>query len=88
MKAAMLNRFAAFLFALSAGGLSVELLTACAGWGKTTCQVIDAAKEACTVVRYMDDDGREKEVRLSPEEARELGKAASARQAASRDGGR
>ncbi len=45
----------------------------------TTCAVIDTAQQVCVVVRYIDEVGAVREVRLSPAEARDLARTAAAR---------
>jgi hypothetical protein len=46
------------------------------------CAIVDTAKEACTVIRYLDATGKEAEVRVSREELREFGREAATRHAA------
>ena len=67
------------IFSLSLIGVGVNFLAGCAGWGKTTCQVVDAAAGACTVLRFMGDDGKVHEVPISPKEASEFGKSLAAK---------
>lgn len=56
---------------------------ACSAVGPT-CAVIDIAHATCTLIRYREDDGTVREVRVSPEEARAFARTAAARHA---DGG-
>lgn len=69
------------IFAVTLPLVGANLLAGCAGWGKTTCNIVDAAAQACTVIRYMGEDGKVHEVRLTPEEANELGRSAAAKKA-------
>ncbi len=78
---AVLEYVAAVLFALLSGILVAAALAACAGWDKKTCAAIDLAHKACTVVTYLDDDGKERQVSMSNEDARELGKMKASRDA-------
>lgn len=66
----------------------VALLLVGCGAGAKVCAVIDLAQHACTVVKYLDDDGKEKQVTVTPEEAKAFAKAMSAKRAAeAADGG-
>ena len=78
----LVDQTAAAIFALAAAGALVLFLVGCAGWGKTSCQVVDAASQACTVIKFMGDDGRVHEVPLTPAEAKELGRSLEAKKAA------
>ena len=78
----VMDKIAIAIFAVTLPLVGVNLLAGCAGWGKTTCQIVDAASQACTVIRFMGDDGKQHEVRLSPEEANALGKSLAAKKAA------
>ncbi len=73
---------------VGAMGLLVTMLaaTGCAGWGKTSCAVVDAAQAACTVVRFMGDDGKLHEVQVSKEEAKAFGEEMGAKRAAEKRG--
>lgn len=71
---------------LVVGALSFLGVTAC-GYGGTACKVIDVAHENCAWLRYLDADGTVKEVAISPDDAREFGRALAAKQAAKPDGG-
>lgn len=77
----VMDKIAIAIFAVTLPLVGVNLLAGCAGWGKTTCNIVDAASAACTVLRYMGEDGKVHEVRLSPEEANELGKQLAAKKA-------
>jgi len=65
-------------------GLLATLLLSqgCAGWGGTACKIVDAAQTACTVVKYLGPDGKEREVRVSREEFQEFGREMSTKRAA------
>jgi hypothetical protein len=60
----------------------VALFLVGCGVGGKVCSVVDLAHHACTVVKYLGPDGKEHEVKLTPEEARELAMEAEAKQAA------
>lgn len=77
------NGVATGLFAIALGLITIATIAACAAWDKKTCAAIDLAHQACTVVKYLDDDGNEKQVSMTPEDAKQLGRA----KAAARDGG-
>jgi hypothetical protein len=63
------------------------LLLAC-GAGAKVCAVVDLAQHACTVLRYLEEDGTVHEVRVTPEEAREFARAVSKKRASEKlDGG-
>lgn len=53
------------------------VLPACGAGGKV-CGVVDLAEQACVVVRYLDEQGQKREVRLTPDEARSFAAAAAA----------
>ena len=55
------------------------MVVAC-GAGNKVCAVIDVAHQSCIVLRYLESDGTEREVRLSPDEAKEFAKSAAAKQ--------
>jgi len=76
------DSLAVTMFAVGTLVAGANLLAGCAGWGKTSCQVVDAAAQACTVVRFMGDDGKMHEVPLTPQEAQEVGKSKAAKMAA------
>lgn len=80
----VMDKIAIAIFAITLPLVGVNLLAGCAGWGKTTCQIVDAASQACTVIRFMGDDGKPHEVRLTPEEANEFGKSMAAKKAAAK----
>lgn len=80
----VMDKIAIGIFAITLPLVGANLLAGCAGWGKTTCNVVDAAQAACTVLRYMGEDGKVHEVKLSPEEANEFGRAAAAKKAQSK----
>lgn len=74
------------LNALHAFCAALMLFAAChsigCGYGAVACNVVDAAAQACTVIRYMDSDGKMKEVRVSNAELRMFGSQMAARRAA------
>lgn len=80
-----IDSIAVGIFSLSILGVGANLLAGCAGWGKTTCQIVDAASQACTVIRFLGDDGKVHEVSLSPAEANEFGKSMAAKKAAEKN---
>lgn len=66
---------------IGAAGLLLTL-AGCPGWGSTTCKVVDAASAACTVIRFMGEDGKEHEVRVSRDELAGFGQEMAAKRAA------
>jgi hypothetical protein len=66
--------------------LSGAAVLAACGHGGQVCAVIDLAHQTCTVVRYLETDGTMREVRLTPEDARDFARTAAAK-SAERDGG-
>ena len=72
------ERFYVGVIALMVIGLGIISEPGC-GYGKPACTVIDAAHEACTVIRYLDKDGTVREVSITPSELQTLGLAAAAR---------
>lgn len=77
-----IDSLAAAIFSLSILGLGANVLAGCAGWGKTTCQIVDAASQACTVLRFMGEDGKVQEVPVTPAEMNEFGRKQAAKKAA------
>lgn len=65
----------------------LSTIIAC-GAGAKACAIIDLANHACTVVKYLDDDGKVKEVPVTQEEAREFAKAAAKKRAQERAEGK
>lgn len=62
-------------------------VTAC-GHGATACKAIDIAHENCVWLKYLEEDGSERQVKLTPQEAREFGRAMAKKRAVEeRDGG-
>lgn len=54
----------------------------CSSWNSsnvknTTCAVIDAAKQACTVIQFMGEDGKAQEVRVSTSDLAAYGRTAA-----------
>jgi hypothetical protein len=82
----LFDALAVALFTVGIVGAGANLLAGCAGWGAKTCSVVDLAKDACGVVRFMGEDGTVQEMKVTPEDMREAAKAQARRQA-SRDGG-
>lgn len=60
--------------------------TAC-GYGATACKVIDIAQANCVWLKYLEEDGSEQQVKLTPKEARDFGRAMAKKRAAELDGG-
>ena len=58
------------------------VLPAC-GHGATACKVIDAANEACAVIRYLGPDGKVYSVQVSNEELASFGQRTAAKRAGS-----
>jgi len=76
----------AFLVAAVMGSVAFVVVVGatvfgCAAVGPA-CKVIDVAHDVCTVIAYTDERGVKHAVRVTPEELRSLGKAATAREAA------
>lgn len=55
-------------------------LEAC-GYGKTACDVIDIADKNCVWLKYLEEDGSKREVKLTPQEARDFGRAMAKKRA-------
>ncbi len=75
------DAFALVVFILAAGGIAANFVTGCAGWGQKTCTIVDLANEACGIVRYMGEDGKVYEARVTQEDVREMAKAQARRDA-------
>ncbi len=65
--------------------LSAPFVQAC-GYGATACKVIDIAQANCVWLKYLETDGTEQQVQLTPAEAREFGRAMSKKRAAEKAG--
>jgi hypothetical protein len=79
----VIDSLAVVVFVIAIGGILATFLGGCAGWDKKSCAAIDLAHQACAVVTFIDADGNKQTMKLSQEDARELGKV----RAASRDAG-
>lgn len=66
-----------------AGGLLVGAAAGC-GHGSTACLVVDAAQQACTVIKYMGPDGQPRQVRVSKEELQQFGRDMAQKRAVAR----
>ena len=57
--------------------LAASLTIGC-GYGASVCNIVDvsteAARQACTVLRYMDSDGKVREVRVNAAELNNYGR--------------
>jgi hypothetical protein len=65
--------------------LCASLLAGC-GHGAAACAVVDAANQACTVIKYMGEDGKVREVRVNRDELDQFAREAAAREEARRTG--
>ena len=54
-------------------GLFLFLLSGCAH-AKSVCTVVDMAHKACTLLRYIDEQGQVRSVRLTADEVRAIGR--------------
>ena len=84
MKIEVTNGFAVVMFALAMAGiiaLFTSALAGCADWQKKSCAAIDVAHQACAFVKYVDEDGQERQVSVTNEDAKQLGKAKASRDA-------
>jgi len=57
------------------------MLVGCGAGGKV-CAIVDLAQHTCTVLKYLGEDGKPHEVRVTPEEAREFAAQVEAKRAA------
>jgi hypothetical protein len=69
------------LFLVSLLLISTSMILAGCGKGAVACAVVDAAHQACTVVKYMGPDGKVREVRVSQEELASFGQRTEAARA-------
>ena len=52
------------------------------GHGATACKVVDAAHEACAVIKYLGPDGEVRQVRVTQEELQQFGQEVASKRAA------
>lgn len=70
------------LHVVAAFALSGTIWLSGCGAGAKACAIVDLADHACSVLRYLEDDGTVREVPVSRAEAREFGRAAAKKRAA------
>lgn len=70
-----LDAFAVVVFMVAVGLLIANILAGCAGWGATTCTVVDLAHDACGVIRYLDENGKPVEMKVTNEDMKAVAKA-------------
>lgn len=56
------------------------------GYGATGCKIIDVVHDNCTWIKYLDEQGKEREVQLTREEINAYARQVAAKRAAERDG--